>query len=122
MTSILGTILPALITAQLASLVIAVAIGMFSSRQAAVPVYKLEKWATLIKNGRLNTHIGFRETKEMKDLTIQCNSLADTYKQIFLSIDQSLSNIASDQIYKSYTASIEIANMQKILASLDYKD
>lgn len=122
LTSILGTILPALITAQVVSLVIAVAIGMFSSRKAAVPVYKLEKWATLIKNGRLKSHIGFRETKEMKDLTIQCNSLADTYKQIFLDIDQSLSNIIADRVYKSQTLSNEIANIQKILAKLEYKE
>lgn len=122
LTSILGIILPALITAQIVSLVIAVAIGMFSSRKAAVPIYKLEKWASQIKKGRLKTHIGFRETKVMKDLTIQCNALADTYKQIFSDIDQSLSNILADRIYKSQTLLNEIAHIQRVLAKLDYKD
>ncbi len=122
LTSILGTILPAIITAQVVSLVIAIAIGLFSSRKAAVPVYKLEKWATQIKKGRLKTHIGFREIKEMKDLTIQCNALADTYTEIFSDIDRSLSNIIADPVYKSQTLSNEIANIQKILAKLDYKD
>lgn len=122
LTSILGIILPALITAQVISLIIAIAIGMFSSRKAAVPVYKLEKWAMQIKKGRLKTHLGFRETKVMKDLTIQCNALADTYRQIFSDIDQSLANIIADRVYKSQTVATEIDNIKSILTKLDYKD
>lgn len=120
--SILTIVIPALITAQLISLIIAIAIGMFSSRKAAVPVYKLEKWAIQLKKGRLNTHLGFRETNDMKDLTIQCNALADTYKQFFSDIDQSLENIVADKVYKSQTVSKEINNIKSILDKLDYKD
>jgi hypothetical protein len=58
----------------------------------------------------------------MKDLTIQCNALADTYKEIFSDIDRSLSHIIADRVYKSQTLSNEIATIQKILAKLDYKD
>ncbi len=122
LTSILGIILPALIIAQFVSLVIAVAIGMFSSRKVAVPVYKLEKWATQVKKGKLKTHIGFRETTEMKDLTIQCNALTDTYKQIFIDIDSATENIHADKVYKSQVVSQELANIKQTLKNIDYKD
>jgi signal transduction histidine kinase len=122
LTSMLGIILPALISAQVISLVIGVGIGMFSSRKAAVPVYKLEKWATQIKRGRLKTHLGFRETHEMKDLTIQCNALADTYRTIFKEIDDSLETIASDRIYKSQVVTQQLLRLKEILDTIDYKD
>ena len=122
LTNILGIILPALITAQVGSLIIAILIGMFSSRKAAVPVYKLEKWAVQIKKGRLKTHLGFRETKEMKELTIQCNALADAYRYIFSVIDQSLSNIVKDPTEKSPIVMREIAKIQGIIANIDFKE
>ncbi len=118
--SILGIILPALISAQVVSLVIAVGIGMFSSRKAAVPIYKLEKWAMQIKKGNLNTHIGFREISAMKDLVIQCNALADTYKQIFSDIDKSLSIIAVDKGEKSEEVVQEISKIRETLNKLKY--
>ncbi len=122
LTNILGIILPALISAQVASLVIALLIGMFSSRKAAVPVYKLEKWAVQIKKGRLKTHLGFRETREMKELTIQCNALTDAYRHIFSVIDQSLANILKDPTEKSGIVMREIAKMQGIIANIDFKE
>lgn len=122
LTSILGIILPALIAAQIVSLVIGVAIGMFSSRKAAVPVYKLEKWASQLKKGRLNTQLGFRENKEMKDLTIQCNALADTFKHIFNDIDTSLATILADRVYKSQVVSQELSNIKERLDKIDYKE
>ncbi len=122
LTSILGIILPALITAQIVSLIIAVGVGMFSSRKAAVPVYKLEKWAMQLKKGRLKTELGFREIKEMKDLTIQCNALADTYRHIFRDIDTALENIRTDRVYKSQVVTQELARIRSILDKIDYKD
>lgn len=122
LTSILGIILPALITAQIVSLIIAVVIGMFSSRKAAVPVYKLEKWAIQLKKGRLKTQLGFREITEMKDLTIQCNALADTYRHIFKEIDTALENIQGDRVYKSQVVTQELAQIRSILGKIDYKD
>ncbi len=121
LTSILGVILPALITAQIASLVIALIIGLFSSRKVAVPVYKLEKWAMQLKKGKLKTHLGFRETKQMKDLTIQCNALADRYKDIFSQIDNNLNIIYEDRVYKSQTVIKELDQIKEILSELDYK-
>ena len=122
LTSILGIILPALITAQIVSLVIGIGVGMFSSRKAAVPVYKLEKWAMQLKKGKLKTQLGFREIKVMKDLTIQCNALADTYRHIFKEIDTSLANIQGDRVYKSQAVTQELSHIQSILDKIDYKE
>lgn len=122
LTNILGIIIPALIAAQIVTLIIAIAVGMFSSRKAAVPVYKLEKWAMQLKKGKLKTHLGFRETKLMKDLTIQCNALADTYKEIFLNIDKSIDIVLADRVYKSQTVIKEISNIQDTLNKMDFKD
>lgn len=122
LTSVLGIILPALIIAQVVSLFIAIGIGMFSSRKVAVPVYKLEKWAQQLKKGKLKTHLGFRETNEMKDLMIQCNALADTYRAIFKKIENSLTVISKDRVYKSQTVSQEIATIEVILGEIDFKE
>lgn len=122
LTNILGVVLPALIGAQIISLIFSVGIGLFSSRKAAIPVYKLERWAQQIKKGRLKTHIGFREARQMKDLTVQCNALADTYRQIFLAIDNSLINIAADPAPKSFLVQKEIETIREVLQQIDYKD
>lgn len=119
LTSILGIILPALITAQLVSLLLAVAIGLFSSRKVAVPVYKLERWAAQLKNGKLNTQLGFRETGTMKDLTVQCNALAGTYRQIFSDIDALLKSM-EEKNRESRLIDDEVRQLKEILQGLDY--
>jgi len=85
LTNILGIILPALITAQAVSLVIAFAIGLFSSRKAAVPVYKIEKWAAALREGNLNTRMVFREKEQRttEDLTRECNGVVEFYSGVF---------------------------------------
>jgi hypothetical protein len=122
LTSILGIVLPVLIASQAITLFFSVGIGLFSSRKAAIPIYKLEKWAQQLKKGRLKTHLGFREEKEMKDLTIQCNSLADSYRQLFLSIDTAVQNMLIDPLPKSIMIQKEIDTLIEILRKVDYKE
>lgn len=122
LTNILGIVLPAIITAQLVTLIIVFFIGMSSSRRAAVPVYKLEKWASQIKNGNLMTSLGFRETAVMKDLTLQCNDLTRKYRKIFSDIDLSLERIKSEFNNMSPPAKAEINRIEDILNTLKYKE
>jgi methyl-accepting chemotaxis protein len=84
---ILELILPSVVGAQVFSILIGLGIGLFSSRKMAVPIYKFEKWVSQLKNGNLNTEISFRENDQMKDLTVQCNALADYYRTVFREID-----------------------------------
>jgi methyl-accepting chemotaxis protein len=95
LVNVLIFILPSLITAQLVSLLIAFIIGLFSSRKAAVPIYKIEKWAEELRGGNLKTRLGFREQEEMKELTTKCNDVADYYRGIFGAIHSSIEQIES---------------------------
>jgi signal transduction histidine kinase len=122
LTNILGLVLPAIIIAQLVTLIIVFFIGMSSSRKAAVPIYRLEKWANQIKNGNLLTNLGFRETAAMKDLTLQCNDLTQKYRKIFFDIDQSISRIKFELSDISQSAKTEITRIENILNTLKYKE
>lgn len=117
--SILGLLLPALITAQTVTMLIALGIGMFSSRKVAVPIYKIEKWATQLKQGKLNTHLAFREEKEMRDLTVQCNAVVDKYRDIFKEIEHSIDRIEKQDGLPDQTQQ-EIRSIRGTLSSIDY--
>jgi methyl-accepting chemotaxis protein len=91
--NILEFILPSVVAAQVFSIVIGLGIGLFSSRKMAVPIYKFEKWVSQLRSGNLNTKISFREDEEMKELTEECNAMADTYRDVFRKISEELSAI-----------------------------
>ncbi len=118
--SILGIILPALISAQLVSLVIGFAIGCFSSRKVAVPIYKIEKWATQLRNGKLNTHLAFREGEEMKELTIQCNAVADKFKRMCNDISDSVERMQHVPD-KPGAVSSHLSRIKSILDEVEFK-
>jgi methyl-accepting chemotaxis protein len=92
--SILGIVLPAVIVAEVIAVFIALGVGLFSSRKIAVPLYKIENWISRLKDGKLNTTLAFREEDDMKELTNQCNSMAEFYRKIFAEIHEHAENIA----------------------------
>jgi methyl-accepting chemotaxis protein len=117
--SILGLILPALVAAQVATLLVALGIGLFSSRKVAVPLYKIENWAAQLRNGNLNTRLAFRETKEMQDITHLCNGVAETYRDVFSRVDQSLKVIEQAPSEKD-SVTFEAMKLRKILEKLQF--
>jgi hypothetical protein len=74
--NIIFIILPSLLISALVNLVLAGGIGLYASRKYAVPVYKLEHWARLLREGKITAKIRFREKEEMKELTDYCNDLS----------------------------------------------
>lgn len=94
LTSVLGIILPPIITVEVIAVIVAFGIGLFSSRALAVPLYKIEKWATRLKNGKLNTTLAFREGKKMKDLTFECNAVTDFFRSLCTDIREHADAIA----------------------------
>ncbi len=118
--SILGLVLPALIAAQIVSLLIAVGVGLFSSRKVAVPLYKIEKWAAQLKSGNLNTRLAFRETREMRDLTDQCNAVADTYRQIFMRVEKAVNGIEAGATDPA-RIQVEVAALKDILDTFRFE-
>src|SRR5690554_3070038 len=62
-------ILPTLLISSVVSLLVSLGVGLYSSRKYAVPIYKLEQWATLLSEGKMSVLLRFREKEEMRDLS-----------------------------------------------------
>ena len=73
--NIIFIILPSLLISAFVNFCMAFGIGLYASRKYAVPVYKLENWAHLLRDGKITAKIQFREKEELKELTDQCNNL-----------------------------------------------
>jgi methyl-accepting chemotaxis protein len=84
--NIIFIILPTLLISSLVNFVLAVCLGLYASRKYAVPIYKLEQWAGLIRQGKINARIQFREHQELKELSDDCNSLAGDLRDKFAAI------------------------------------
>ncbi|MBD3393483.1 MAG: hypothetical protein GF418_15210 [Chitinivibrionales bacterium] len=117
--SILGLVLPPLFAAQIVSLLIGIGIGLFSSRKVAVPLYKIEKWASALTAGQLKTRLAFREDRQMQDLTRQCNLMAETYRDIFARIDKSVRAIESSSSDDKKVA-VEAIKIREILEKVQF--
>jgi hypothetical protein len=74
--NIIFIILPSLLLSAFVNFLMAFGIGLYASRKYAVPVYKLENWARLLKDGKITAKIQFREKEELKELADQCNTLS----------------------------------------------
>jgi len=107
-------ILPTLLVSAIVSILVSFGIGLYSSRKYAVPIYKLEQWAMLLKNGKMSALLRFREKEEMKELSDRCNQLATMFRDRFLEIKH-LSDKLKDH---EATASVS-ADLKKILKNLD---
>jgi methyl-accepting chemotaxis protein len=83
---IIFLILPTLVISAVVSILVALGVGFYASRKYAVPIYKLEKWANLLGQGKLTAALRFREKEEMKDLSDKCNTVTDGIRGKFLSI------------------------------------
>ena len=94
--SILGIILPPIVAAEIVAVLLGFGIGLFYSRKIAVPLYKIEKWANRLRHGKLNTTLAFREEDRLKDITVQCNSVTEFYRNIFSEIQTHVGEIAEN--------------------------
>jgi signal transduction histidine kinase len=122
LTNVLGIILPALIVAQAVSLMIAFTIGLVSSRKVAVPIYKIEKWASQLRSGNLNTRMVFREKEQRmtQDLTRECNAVVDYYKAVFSELSAATEGIDGDTANAS-TVRKHTDDLKKALARVHFQ-
>jgi nitrogen fixation/metabolism regulation signal transduction histidine kinase len=107
-------ILPTLLVSALVSVFVSFGIGLYSSRKYAVPIYKLEQWATLLRSGKLNALLRFREKEEMKELSDKCNQLATEFRQRFQEIKKQ-----ADELKENEATTAAAANLENILLNLD---
>ncbi len=118
--SVLGLVLPAVIAAQLVSLMIGVGIGMFSSRRVAVPIYKIEKWASQLREGNLLAQLGFREKGELKELALSCNGVSDTYRSLLEEIEEVTQSI-EQHLDEPREVAMGLTRLRAILEKIRYK-
>jgi methyl-accepting chemotaxis protein len=107
-------ILPSLLVSALVSIFVSFCIGLYASRKYAVPVYKLEQWATLLRGGKLNALLHFREKEEMKELSDRCNLLAGELRSRFSEIKNQAETLRQNPA----TAAVA-ADLEKIIAPID---
>jgi len=107
-------ILPTLLVSALVSIIVAFGIGLYASRKYAVPIYKLEQWATLLRAGKIGATLRFREKEEMKELSDRCNQLATEYRNRFLELQKQVA------LLKENSATTGVAeDLEKILINLE---
>ncbi len=111
--NILSIILPSVIISAFINILIAIAIGLYASRKYAVPIFKLEKWADLLHEGKMAAKLHFREKEEMKELSSKCNSLSENIRKRFESIQNATEELIKDETLK------ENDSIKKITAILD---
>ncbi|HEX2956309.1 MAG TPA: hypothetical protein VHO70_05740 [Chitinispirillaceae bacterium] len=117
--SILGTILPPILAVELVGVTIAFLIGLISSRKMAVPIYKIEKWANRLRNGKLKAELAFRNEDHLDDLTTQCNGVTDFFRKTVNDISEHADAISYNpenvEFVKEHTAAIK-----KLLDKMEY--
>jgi hypothetical protein len=112
--NIIFIILPSLLISALVNLVLAGGIGLYASRKYAVPIYKLEHWARLLREGKITAKIRFREKEEMKELSDYCNDLSMDLLKKLLEIKKQVVLLNNQG-----NASDELQKIQHVLSSFE---
>jgi nitrogen fixation/metabolism regulation signal transduction histidine kinase len=112
--NIIYLILPSLAVSVALNILVAFFIGLYASRKYAVPIYKLEQWARMIRQGKIAAQIRFREREEMKELSDDCNELTSDLRTKFCEIKKQ--TVALKQKQKD---SEEVKNIETVLATLE---
>ena len=111
--NIIFIILPSLLISSFVNFIIAVCLGLYASRKYAVPIYKLEQWARMIRQGKISAKIQFREREEMKELSDDCNNLTSDLREKFVMIKK------QTMLLKDKTKdSEEIRKIEDVLSTL----
>ncbi len=112
--NIIFLILPSLAVSVVLNILVAFFIGLYASRKYAVPIYKLEQWARMIRQGRISAQIRFREKEEMKELSDDCNELTSDLRTKFCEINK------QTVVLKQKLGDIpELKSIEMVLATLE---
>ena len=112
--NIVVILLPSLLISAVVNIVVGLLVGMYASRKYAVPIYKLEQWIMLLRNGKMTAKLRFREKEEMRDLSHHCNVLADDMRIRFQEIKKHVENAK-----KAAPQSADIAAIEQQLSTLE---
>jgi methyl-accepting chemotaxis protein len=112
--NIIFLILPSLAVSVALNILVAFFIGLYASRKYAVPIYKLEQWARMIRQGKIAAQIRFREREEMKELSDDCNELTSDLRTKFCEIKKQ-----TTALRQKLGDAAEVRNLETVLATLE---
>jgi methyl-accepting chemotaxis protein len=115
--NIVFIILPTLLISSLVNFILAVFLGLYASRKYAIPIFKLEQWAGLIRQGRISAQIQFRKRQELKELSDDCNALADEMKEKFVVIKNQ-----AQLLGEKMRDSPELQKIEEVLSTMEFED
>jgi hypothetical protein len=115
--NIVFIILPTLLISSLVNFVLAVFLGLYASRKYAVPIFKLEQWAKLIRRGSICAQIQFREPQELKEFSDDCNALAAEMKEKFIAIKKQ-----TQQLGKKMKDCPELRKIEEVLSTMEFEN
>ncbi len=110
---IVQMLLPTIAISAGVNIIVGICVGLYASRKYAVPIFKLEQWASLLREGNLTAQLKFREKEEMKDLSDQCNLLADSMRTRFMEINRRL-----ETLRKECPDSEAVVRIQEVLSGV----
>lgn len=93
---ILHLILPTLVISSVVGILVAIGIGLYASRKYAVPIYKIEQWASMLLKGKMTALLRFREREEMKELSEKCNELGGKLRSNLLEIKKRVERLEAN--------------------------
>ncbi len=111
--NVVSIILPSLIISGIVNIGIGILLGLYASRKYALPIFKLEQWVELLKDGCMTVRLNFREKAEMQELCDECNRLSDALREKF---DIIQTNIL--ELEKNNQGSEPIEKIQKVLDTM----
>jgi len=114
---ILWLILPSLIISSVVGLILAFGIGLYASRKYAVPVFKIEQWASKLISGKMTAVLRFREKEEMKDLSRKCNELGAMFREVMLGVQKDVKALQDAGVKNP-----EVAAIAEKLGKLELED
>jgi nitrogen fixation/metabolism regulation signal transduction histidine kinase len=114
--NIVFIILPTLLISSLVNFVLAAALGLYASRKYAVPIYKLEQWARMIRKGKISAQIQFREHSELLKLSDDCNTLTGDLKDKFVTIKKQMLLLK-----ETMKDSAEVRKIEEVLSTLEFE-
>lgn len=113
-TPILELIKLPLIVSAVLNVFVAFGVGLYASRKYAVPIFKLEQWVSLLKQGNMTAKLRFREKEEMRELCGQCNSLTAQLRERFAKIRKEVDGLRDNSV-----ASEHLTKLQSMIGDLD---
>lgn len=80
--NLMDVVVPAFVVADLVSLAVGLGLSLYFSRKLTVPIYRISKWAEVVKSGDLSYRLKFRPGDDLQTLEAACNEVGETYAKI----------------------------------------